>query len=174
MSWPSCCAACTSPPCTSHTTSMRRWRWRTVLPSCMRGASCRWVRPSRSTARPEHPVVAEFLGRVNRLERSAVDVAQGVLRVGGVALACPQALAAQTRLLVRPEDLRLQPTDAAGAAAQVTRRVFLGERLQFHVRTEDQADLVCETTKEAPWRPGDKVRIGLDPGVLMCASNPVA
>ncbi|MDE2395214.1 MAG: ABC transporter ATP-binding protein [Burkholderiales bacterium] len=120
---------------------------------------------------PAHPFVAEFLGRVNRLERSAADIASGVLRVGDQVLPCPPALARSTRLLLRPEDLRLQPSDANEPGARVARRVFLGERLQIFLHTEDQGSLVCETAKDSPHRPGDRVRLALDPSHLMAATE---
>jgi ABC-type sugar transport system ATPase subunit len=40
---------------------------------------------------PAHPFVAEFLGRVNRLERAPEAIAQGVVRLGGSTLPCPPA-----------------------------------------------------------------------------------
>jgi putative spermidine/putrescine transport system ATP-binding protein len=117
--------------------------------------------------RPEHPFVAEFLGRVNRLGRSDTDQAQGLLRIGSQTWPCPAGLAGQTRLLLRPDDLRLMPAAGDDAATEVTRRVFLGEHLQVHLRTEDGASMICETDKAAPWQAGDRVRIELDPAALL-------
>jgi putative spermidine/putrescine transport system ATP-binding protein len=117
--------------------------------------------------RPEQPFVAEFLGRVNRLDRSDADLALGLLRIGGQTWPCPAALAGQTRLLLRPEDLRLVPAAANDEAAEVTRRVFLGEHLQVHLRTEHGASMICETDKAAPWQAGDRVGIELDPAALL-------
>lgn len=123
--------------------------------------------------RPEHPFVAEFLGRVNRLARSVEDVEHGVVRIGGRTLRCPDALAAQAQLLLRPEDIALHAVDGAGTpAAEVIRRVFLGQRLQLHIRTDDQGTLVCDAPKETPCRPGDRVCLAVAPHALLPALEP--
>ena len=41
---------------------------------------------------PTHPFVAQFLGRVNRLQRDAAASAQAVLMLGGLPLPCPAAV----------------------------------------------------------------------------------
>src|SRR5690606_14293409 len=58
---------------------------------------------------PSHPFVAEFLGRVNRLERSAEAMAQGVVALGGQHIACPPDWANHASLLLRPEDIQIGP-----------------------------------------------------------------
>ena len=54
---------------------------------------------------PAHPFVAAFLGRVNRLQRDESARARQVLPLGGIELLSPAACAADTVLLVRPEDI---------------------------------------------------------------------
>lgn len=126
--------------------------------------------------RPAHPFVAEFLGRVNRIARRAEDIANGVVSVAGQTFRCPDALAAQTELLLRPEDVQLQDLLLVSenkqdrGIAQVTRRIFLGERLHFHVQSGDEANLVCETNNDAPYQIGDKVRVIVNIERLMPAA----
>jgi putative spermidine/putrescine transport system ATP-binding protein len=119
---------------------------------------------------PAHPFVAEFLGRVNRINRSAEDVELGIVRIGGSALACPEGLRDRTQLLLRPEDIVLQPFDAnSNPGVEVTRRVFLGDRLQLQLRSGDANVLVCEAAKETPYRAGDRVQLSVLPHHLMPA-----
>ena len=92
----------------------------------------------------------------------------GVVRIAGATLRCPEALMGQTEILLRPEDIALQATNG-DAGAEVTRRVFLGERLQLQLRTADQAMLVCDAAKQAPWQPGDRVQLSIAPDHLMPA-----
>ncbi|SHN09531.1 ABC transporter ATP-binding protein [Rhizobacter sp. OV335] len=115
--------------------------------------------------RPAHPFVAEFLGRVNRLRRCAQDVADGIVRIAGQALPCPPDCTAPAELLLRPEDIALQP----GGPVQVTRRVFLGERVQLQLQTPDQGEILCEAGKESPFVAGDFVSLTLTPRHLMPA-----
>jgi len=126
--------------------------------------------------RPAHPFVAEFLGRVNRIARCAEDVAVGLVRVAGQAFRCPEAFAAQAELLLRPEDVQLQNLQLAagnkmdGGIARVIRRIFLGERLHFHLQAGDGANLICETSNDAPYQIGDTVRVIINIDRLMPAA----
>jgi len=121
---------------------------------------------------PKHAFVAEFLGRVNRLTRSETDLRDGVLRVGGSPLRCRDALASSTALYARPEDIVVSPVlDAFLDGARITRRVFLGERLQLHVETSDQGTLVVDAPRDAPWQAGDRVQLRIEPLNLMPADE---
>ena len=117
--------------------------------------------------RPAHPFVAEFLGRVNRLPRSAADLAKSIVRLGGLSLACPLGLAAQTELLLRPEDLQLRAPDSTTAHAEIARRVFLGERVHLHLTSPDGSSLWCDVDKATPWQVGDQVCLHADAAQLM-------
>jgi putative spermidine/putrescine transport system ATP-binding protein len=121
---------------------------------------------------PAHPFVAEFLGRVNRIARSEADRRDGVVRIGSVVLACPEALAAQTEVLLRPEDIALvdAPPGAEGSA-DIVQRVFLGGRVHLRVRSSDQGTIVIDAAKESPYKAGDRVRVVVDPARLMRAAE---
>src|SRR5690606_24116690 len=86
---------------------------------------------------PGHPFVAEFLGRVNRIDRDAAARAAGVIRLGSAAWPCPPALRDNVAVLVRPEDVDITPVAADRPPMTVARRVFLGERVQLHLRCPD-------------------------------------
>ena len=123
---------------------------------------------------PTHSFVAEFLGRVNRLVRCDADRRDGVVRLGGVAVPCPPALADQPELLLRPGDIRLEANEgSAGAtdAATIVQRVFLGDRIQLNVQTADQGTLLVDASKDEHRRAGDRVRLAFDPERLMRASE---
>jgi putative spermidine/putrescine transport system ATP-binding protein len=120
---------------------------------------------------PADPFVAEFLGRVNRVARSAADRAAGVVRLGATVLPCPPALRDQAELLVRPEDLALcaASPDSAGAAT-VVQRSFLGDRLQLRVLLEGQPPLLVDVSSRGVHAVGDRVMLSVDPARLMRAA----
>ncbi|XAH26174.1 ABC transporter ATP-binding protein [Xylophilus sp. GW821-FHT01B05] len=118
--------------------------------------------------RPSHPFVAEFLGRVNRLERGPAQLAANTLPLGGMPLACPAGLAGHPTLLVRPEDVRLGAPQAGWGRATVARRSFLGERVQLRLALDDQpALLLADVERDSPWRDGDQVGIRIAPESLI-------
>jgi putative spermidine/putrescine transport system ATP-binding protein len=124
---------------------------------------------------PGHPFVAEFLGRVNRLQRDA----GGGLPLGGVELPCPAALAGHDTLLVRPEDVQVHcgaaPAPAAHGTpwgqASVQQRTFLGDRLHLRLAAAGQPEaIVCDQPRDCPAVAGDTVALTIDPARLMAAS----
>ncbi len=123
--------------------------------------------------RPTHPFVAQFLGRVNRLARTEADRAQGLVRWGGLRLACPPALAGQTALLVRPQDVQVAPADG-NTTAQVLRRRFMGECVQLTLAaagSPDTAPLLAEVPPTHPAAEGDAVAVVLPPERLLPADE---
>ena len=124
---------------------------------------------------PSHPFVAEFLGRVNRLERSAEAVAGGVILFGGTSIACPPAWITHPTLLLRPEDVQIGPAGQPGwGAARVEQRTFLGDRVQLRLSLSDQAGLLADTARDTPWRAGDAVGVRLPPERLMSSQEKLA
>ncbi|MGJ7562625.1 ABC transporter ATP-binding protein [Variovorax sp. GB1R11] len=120
---------------------------------------------------PAHPFVAEFLGRVNRLERAADAVTQGVVRLGGSNLPCPGAWQSHATLLVRPEDIEVGAQQPGWGAATVERRTFLGDRVQLHLRLQDQPVLVADVGRDNPFGPGDAVGLRIHPERLMTSQE---
>ncbi|HEX7868398.1 MAG TPA: ABC transporter ATP-binding protein [Variovorax sp.] len=120
---------------------------------------------------PAHPFVAEFLGRVNRLERGNDAIAQGVVRLGGATMPCPQAWQGHATLLVRPEDIEVGTPQLDWAAAVVERRTFLGDRVQLHLRAQDQPMLVADVGRDNPFGPGDAVGLRIHPDRLMTSQE---
>ena len=124
---------------------------------------------------PAHPFVAEFLGRVNRLERAPDAIAQGVVRLGGSSLPCPAPWQQHATLLVRPEDIEVgapPPGEAPGwGRATVERRTFLGDRVQLHLRLQDQPVLVADVGRDNPFGPGDAVGLRIPADRLMTSQE---
>ena len=120
---------------------------------------------------PLHPFVAEFLGRVNRLERGQDAIAQGVVRLGGTTMSCPQAWQGHAVLLVRPEDIEVGLPQPDWAGAFVERRTFLGDRVQLHLRAQDQPVLVADVGRDNPFGPGDAVGLRIHPDRLMTSQE---
>ena len=122
--------------------------------------------------RPEHPFVAVFLGRVNQLKRDDKALADNALSLGGLVLSCPNILAGQSKLLVRPEDIQIGPVQTDAGQAVVQRRNFLGDRIQLTLSLSDQAPLKAEVLRDHPAKVGDTVGIRIAPERLMsCEEN---
>ncbi|QJY34175.1 ABC transporter ATP-binding protein [Diaphorobacter sp. JS3050] len=120
---------------------------------------------------PAHPFVAEFLGRVNRIERTPESQARGVLTLGGMTLTCPPALS-QSALLVRPEDIQIGPRQDGWGMARVEQRSFLGDRVQLRLSAAGIAStLLADVGRDAPYRNGDEVGIHIDPQRLMSTAE---
>ncbi len=124
---------------------------------------------------PGHPFVAEFLGRVNRLQRAA---GAGV-PLGGIELLCPAALAGHITLLVRPEDVQIDTTatpaqtshGAPWGQARVLQRTFLGDRVQLRLAVSGQPEaLISDQPRDCPAAVGDTLSITIDPARLMAAA----
>ena len=115
---------------------------------------------------PVHPFVAEFLGRVNRIERSSKDVESGTVTIGGATWACPAQLSNQVALLVRPEDIQLGELQAQWGTAIIERRVFLGQRIQLHLKTAEQT-LSVEVGRDCHYLVGNTVGLRIAPERLM-------
>lgn len=118
---------------------------------------------------PAHPFVASFLGRVNRLHRDEAARARQVLPLGGIDLPCPPACAADTALLVRPEDIEVQVGDAGEGwgRAEVLRRSFLGEHVRLTLAVAGQAPLQADVPRDHPARAGESVAIRIRPDRLI-------
>ena len=121
---------------------------------------------------PGHPFVAEFLGRVNRIARDDNDRRGGKIRLADTDFDCPHAMHDLAAVMVRPEDIEVGPVAAGHANMVVARRVFLGERVQLHLRaadgaagdaglatTADAPDLVAEVSRDHAVRRGDTVGV---------------
>lgn len=117
--------------------------------------------------RPGHPFVAEFLGRVNKVLRSDQDRREGKLAIGGLRTDCPAEWSSHEALLIRPEDLLLGAIGPGRGTAKVRRRVFLGDKIQLSIETDDQPELTVEVSRDSPFREGDMVGISFDSGRLM-------
>ncbi len=123
---------------------------------------------------PGHPFVAEFLGRVNRLQRDGAG-----LPLGGVQLPCPAALQGHGALLVRPEDVQVHVGPGIGPSthgapwgqARVLQRTFLGDRVQLRLAVEGQSEaIVSDQARDCAAQAGDTVAITIDPARLMPAA----
>ena len=129
---------------------------------------------------PSHPFVAEFLGRVNRIERSQAAISDGAIVFGGTAIACPSAWMNHATLLLRPEDVQVGPRDGAGfgtsgwGVAQVRQRTFLGDRVQLRLAVTGQPALLADVSRDTPFQVGDDVGIRMHPDRLMTSQEEVA
>jgi iron(III) transport system ATP-binding protein len=93
--------------------------------------------PAELYARPANPFVAAFVGKVNLLEGTVVEVRAGACRVvvaeweAVVPSAVPPSPGARVGVVVRPETVRL---GRAGAIRGVVRRaVYLGSQVEYEV-----------------------------------------
>ena len=117
---------------------------------------------------PTHAFVAEFLGRVNRLERDTEAMARGVVKLGGIEWPCT-ARSSQQSVLVRPEDLQIGARRSDWAVATVRHRTFLGERVQLRIEVDGQAPLLADVSRDAPFKVGDAVGLWIAPDRLLAS-----
>lgn len=116
---------------------------------------------------PSHPFVASFLGRVNRLKREPFARQNNTVMLGGQEIACQSSCEGQNELLLRPEDIQLVPLQADHGLVEVTRRSFLGERVQLTLSVSEQGSLIAEVPRDHPAAVGDKWGIQVNPERLM-------
>ena len=111
--------------------------------------------------RPDHPFVAEFLGRVNRIPLDDAARAAGQIRLGDAAWPCPAPLRRHPAVLVRPEDVTVGPTGSGAVRMTVSRRVFLGERVQLHLKAAGGAGLIAEVHRDHAVTRGETVGVSI-------------
>lgn len=121
--------------------------------------------------KPAHPFVAQFLGRVNRIERDENAIFHGLISFGDVALSCPDHLKSQTAVLLRPEDIKLVPAIESLPQVTIERRAFLGDRVQLQLKTHNQQVLMAEQPGDTVFRVGETVSLHIDTIRLMPANN---
>ena len=98
--------------------------------------------------------------------RTPQDMTNNTVTVGNIAWPCPEQWGAQTALLLRPEDIQLGAVQAGWGSALITRRVFLGERVQLQLHSSDQM-LKVEVARDNPYQAGDNVGVWIAPERLM-------
>ena len=87
------------------------------------------ARPEEAYARPASAFVANFLGRTNAF---AAEAEGATVRVGGLALACPEAnRTGPVTVSVRPERIGFAAPDAAALPATILSRTFQGTHWLF-------------------------------------------
>ena len=111
---------------------------------------------------PAHPFVAQFLGRVNRVERDESAIAKGIISFGDAVLACPETLKAHPAVLLRPEDIRVEGVCDGQPRATVERRVFLGDRVQLQLKTANRQLIIAEQPGDTPFRVGETVGLRIE------------
>ncbi|MBA4213152.1 MAG: Fe3+/spermidine/putrescine ABC transporter ATP-binding protein [Polaromonas sp.] len=124
---------------------------------------------------PAHPFVAEFLGRVNRLQRAPSSIQQGIVELGGASMACPPDWRHHTTLLVRPEDIEVCAVGQPGwGTARVEQRIFLGDRVQLRLQIPDQPGLLVDVSRDTRFQRGDEIGIRVAPQHLMACQEATA
>lgn len=106
---------------------------------------------------PQHSFVAEFLGRVNRIERDQHAIQNQLLNLGGTQFACPEHLTKSPSLFLRPEDIEVGSININGLNATIIQRTFLGEHIELQLELADKTRLIAETHNYCPYQQGDKV-----------------
>lgn len=120
---------------------------------------------------PSNAFVAEFLGRVNRINRSPEAKTRKIIELGNFAQPCPDALLNSNTLFVRPEDIQLVVPSADVATAKVVHRTFLGERIELKLQLSPDLSLMAETHNLCSYQVGDTVGLSISSTRLL---NPEA
>ncbi len=115
--------------------------------------------------RPATRFVAEFIGTMNRLTGS---VSNGTFTCKAGGLSWPEAPAAATEVLFRPEDIRVvESGEATGLKGTVAAAFFLGDRTRLFVDVGEAQPLVIESTARRDFSHGDPVGLAIDPRGLL-------
>jgi putative spermidine/putrescine transport system ATP-binding protein len=118
---------------------------------------------------PKHMFVAEFLGRINRLQRTPEDIVNHTVNIAQVTVPCPPG--AWPELFVRPEDIELKPYDRQQPAATITQRTFLGDRIHYRLEVVGQGALTAEAHRDSPYLVADRVSFTIAPEHFMPCEN---
>ena len=118
---------------------------------------------------PASEFVAQFIGRTNLLTARVLSVEAGdtVLEVRGMRLRLsgqsPHAQPGRpVRLVVRPEVLALDGSNRAiGLPCTVASRMFLGEKVEYHVRVGEDLVQVTSYNPRSVFAPGQAVTLTL-------------
>ena len=131
--------------------------------------------------RPASDFVARFIGRTNLLaarvlaaEADGTEVDVDGLRLR-LATASPHAAPGRSvRLVVRPEVVGLAPPGATGLPGTVVSRMFLGEKVEYQVRTAGGLLQVTSYNPGAGFAPGAAVTLTLPAeGIAILPGDPV-
>ncbi len=133
--------------------------------------------PEEVYENPTTLFVAEFLGRTVSLEGTIsrnhtgcwVEFLPGAAR-SALSSAAAESLShgSKVRVLTRPEDVEILDGGELTAnqlAATIEQVAYLGERFEYHVRAAGVL-FVLSAPKKQRFRPGDAVRLSLDPSRL--------
>ncbi len=134
--------------------------------------------PAELYAHPASREVAQFVGEANLVPaRIEGGSAHSALGTSPLVLDGEHGVAgAATTILVRPEQLLLEPWDdgASGAAARVVSTMFFGHDALVVLELEDQSApqlLELRTSGRVP-RAGERVRVRVEGGVVPMATRP--
>jgi len=107
--------------------------------------------------RPQAHFVAQFLGRINTIKRTAEDVVGGVFRFGTHVLPASSSLG--TMVMIRPENILLSESPAVGVPGTIHERIFLGDRIQYHVSLAGHEPVLVDAAGTSRWAIGDTVSV---------------
>jgi putative spermidine/putrescine transport system ATP-binding protein len=119
---------------------------------------------------PHHTFVATFLGRVNRLPLTRNAQGQAGVMLGGCWMNAPAGALTASEVLVRPEDVRLDPHPQgphATSPVQVSHRTFLGDHIRLQLTTTEGVSLLVDASRDCAFQVGDAVTLSIDPAALM-------
>jgi len=121
--------------------------------------------PSQAYRRPRNRFVAQFIGTANMFSGTVVTNDKGatVTLPDGTRLGCFErpGQGGTADIVVRPEHIKLQPSDAPGGiAVQVEENVYLGQSNRLHLRTADNTLVIAQVQQQARvFSPGEGLRI---------------
>jgi putative spermidine/putrescine transport system ATP-binding protein len=121
-------------------------------------------RPEQLYEHPASRFISGFVGKTNWLAARVLGPGRAQL-ADGTAVALPQAGGAgsgtEVLVCVRPEKIRLAPSEAAGRlAGTVTERFFLGSQWLYRVHTAvGELEVSCANDGRAPWPEQAAVRL---------------
>ena len=134
-----------------------------------RGRLQQFGTPFEVYARPANRVVADFMGLVNLVPGTVLELRNGVGKVqagAGLSLdvAMPDGLAAgdAVDVAIRPENIRLRAANGAAAPARISDHVFLGNISEYYATLASGQVLRVQTHPLEQFAVGDAVTLDVD------------
>jgi iron(III) transport system ATP-binding protein len=113
---------------------------------------------------PTSAFIADFMGEANVVACDVIDIGNGAatIRVEALTHSVPgrDARPGPARLAVRPNAITLEPSAEGAFSGQITHAAYLGDHVEYEVKTAAGTLFVVDPAVERPLSPATRVAIG--------------
>ena len=113
---------------------------------------------------PASAFIADFMGEANVVgcEVIRLEGADATIRIAGLEHRVParDVRPGPAKLAVRPNSITLEPATSAPFGGEITHAAYLGDHVEYEVKTADGTLFVVDPAVERPLQPNTTVAIG--------------